>query len=497
MTANRTRILHREPRRDLPVAVGGDGPFVIDSTGKRYLDASGGAAVSCLGHSERRVIEAIKAQLDRIPYAHTGFFTNEPAEALADHLVSRAPKGLGHVYFVSGGSEANETAMKLARQYFFERGETGRKHFIARRQSYHGNTIAALSVGGNAGRRALYEPILLPASHIAPCYEYRHRRDDETAEEYGLRAAQELEAEILRLGPETVIAFIAETVGGATAGVLTPAPGYFARIREICDRYGVLLILDEVMCGMGRTGTLHACEQDGIAPDILTCAKGLGAGYQPIGATIMSEAIFETITGGSGAFQHGFTYIGHATACAGALAVQRVIEEDGLLENCRAMGVALVVLYGVQNVVQHVRFNGPLFRFLAAVASPEVAARIAVGLGLLVAIWARWKLPVDHAAAWAWPMAVAIAFAPVVYPWYLLYLTPFLLVPATLPLIVWSCSILLTYVVWEAARNGGRWVVPPAVLAVEYGIVLAAAIALTWWLRRGAPTGTVVSESPG
>lgn len=341
MSANHTRILHREPARDLPVAAAGEGPFVIDSAGRRYLDASGGAAVSCLGHSERRVIEAIKAQLDRLPYAHTGFFTNEPAEALADHLVERAPEGLGHVYFVSGGSEANETAMKLARQYFFERGETGRRHFIARRQSYHGNTIAALSVGGNAGRRAIYEPILLPASHIAPCFEYRHRRADETAEQYGIRAADELEAEILRLGPETVIAFIAETVVGATAGAVPPAPGYFRRIREICDRYGVLLILDEVMSGMGRTGTLYGCEQDGIAPDILTCAKGLGAGYQPIGAAILSEHIFEAITGGSGAFQHGFTYIGHATAAAGALAVQRVIEEDGLLENCRRMGASL------------------------------------------------------------------------------------------------------------------------------------------------------------
>lgn len=341
MTTNRTRIHHRAPSLNLPVAVGGDGPFVIDSAGRRYLDASGGAAVSCLGHSERRVIEAIKAQLDRLPYAHTGFFTNEPAEALADHLTSRAPGDLGHVYFVSGGSEANETAMKLARQYFFERGETGRRHFIARRQSYHGNTIAALSVGGNAGRRAVYEPILLPASHIAPCFEYRHRADDETPEQYAIRAADELEAEILRLGEGSVIAFIAETVVGATAGAVTPAPGYFQRIREICDRHGVLLILDEVMSGMGRIGQLYACDHYGVVPDILTCAKGLGAGYQAIGAVLMSDRIHDTIIAGSGAFQHGFTYIGHATACAAALAVQQVIEEDNLLENCRNMGAAL------------------------------------------------------------------------------------------------------------------------------------------------------------
>lgn len=338
---NTTRILHRDPARPLPVAATGDGPFIIDTAGRRHLDASGGAAVSCLGHSERRVIAAIKAQLDRLPYAHTSFFTSDPAEELADFLIARAPEGLEHVYFLSGGSEANETALKLARQYFWEKGETARSRFIARRQSYHGNTLGALSVGGNAARRAVHEPILLPVSHIAPCYDYRHRAEGESPEAYGRRAADELEAEILRLGPGTVIAFIAETVGGATCGAITPAPGYFARIREICDRYGVLLILDEVMCGMGRTGTLNACEQEGVAPDLLTIAKGLGAGYQPIGACLMSGEIYDTITGGSGLFQHGFTYIGHATACAGALAVQKVIEEDGLLARCRAMGAAL------------------------------------------------------------------------------------------------------------------------------------------------------------
>lgn len=336
-----TSILHREPSRRLPVAVAGDGPYIVDGEGKRYLDASGGAAVSCIGHSHRKVTEAIKAQLDRIPYAHSGFFTNEPAEALAAHLIERAPGTLSHVYFVSGGSEANETAFKLARQYHFERGETARRHFIGRQQSYHGNTIATLSVGGNPGRRAIYEPILMPASHIEPCFAYRHRRPDESVEEYAGRAADALETEILRLGPDTVAAFIAETVVGATAGAVPPEPGYFRRIREICDRYGVVLILDEVMSGMGRTGTLYACEQDGVAPDIVTCAKGLGAGYLPIGACIMSREIHDTITGGSGAFQHGFTYIGHATACAGALAVQQVIEEEGLLENCRRMGERL------------------------------------------------------------------------------------------------------------------------------------------------------------
>ncbi len=341
MNAPESRIFHRTPGKAYPVAVAGDGPYIIDSEGRRYLDASGGAAVSCLGHSHRAVIQAIKDQLDKIPYAHTNFFTTEASEALAAHLIARAPEGLGRIYFVSGGSEANETALKLIRQYFVDSGEPARARIIARRQSYHGNTLGALAVGGNYARREPFKPLLIETSHIAPCYPYRDRREDESEEAYGLRVADELEAEILRLGPETVAAFVAETVVGATAGALVPVPGYFRRIREICDRYGVLLLLDEVMCGMGRTGSLYACEQDGVAPDLLTCAKGLGAGYQPIGAVLAAERIYRTVVEASGAFQHGFTYIGHPTACAGALAVQRAIEAEDLLANVRTQGAAL------------------------------------------------------------------------------------------------------------------------------------------------------------
>ena len=345
-----SRIFHRTPGHGYPVAVGGDGPYIIDAEGKRYLDASGGAAVSCLGHSHPAVIRAIKEQLDMIPYAHTNFFTTEASEDLADHLVSRATENLGgdlsRVYFVSGGSEANETAIKLIRQYFVDKGEPERSRFIARRQSYHGNTLGALAVGGNFLRREPFKPLLIETSHIAPCYPYRDQMDGESAEDYGRRVADELEAEIQRLGPETVAAFVAETVVGATSGALAPVPGYFKRIREICDRHGVLLLLDEIMCGMGRTGTLYACEQDGIAPDLLTCAKGLGAGYQPIGAVLASEAIYRTIVEKAGAFEHGFTYIGHPTACAAALAVQRTIDADGLLENVRAQGEALRAALG-------------------------------------------------------------------------------------------------------------------------------------------------------
>ena len=336
-----SNVFPRNCKANPPLAVQGDGVYIIDSTGKRYIDASGGAAVSCLGHGHPAVIQAIKDQVDKIAYAHSGFFTTEASEALAEHLIKRAPEGMARVYFVSGGSEANETALKLARQFHLENGEPARSHFIARLQSYHGNTLGALSVGGNAARRAPYQPLLSPASHIDPCYAYRHQAHDESEEAYGRRVADALETEILRVGPEKVAAFIAEPVVGATLGAVPAVAGYFKRIREICTQYGVLLILDEVMCGMGRTGSLFACEQDGIAPDILTCAKGLGGGYQPIGAVLCSGRIYDAIAGGSGAFEHGFTYIGHATACAAALAVQHTIENEDLIANVQRQSTAL------------------------------------------------------------------------------------------------------------------------------------------------------------
>ncbi|RMD63831.1 MAG: aspartate aminotransferase family protein [Alphaproteobacteria bacterium] len=372
-----SHVFYRHTRHRYPVAVRGEGVHVIDGEGRRYLDASGGAAVSCLGHSHPAVIQAIKDQIDRIAYAHTGFFTNEASEALADHLIARAPAGMERVYFVSGGSEANETALKLARQYFVEIGQPQRRHFIARRQSYHGNTLGALAVGGSVARRAVYRPLLIEVSHIAPCFHFRYGEPGESEVDFGRRVADELEAEILRLGPDTVIGFIAETVVGATSGAVPPVPGYFKRIREICDRYGVLLILDEVMSGMGRTGTLFACEQDGVAPDLVTCAKGLGGGYQPIGAVLTAGRIYDAIAGGSGFFQHGFTYIGHATACAAALAVQQTVERDHLLDNVKRQGARLRALleerFGRHPHVGDVRGRG-LFLGLEIVAERETMA---------------------------------------------------------------------------------------------------------------------------
>ena len=367
-------VFHRHTRSALPVAVKGDGIYVVDSNGLRYLDASGGAAVSCLGHSHPAVIAAIKQQLDKIAYAHTGFFTNEPLEELADVLIETAPAGLDRVYFVSGGSEAVEAGLKLARQYAVERGQPQRRHVIARRQSYHGNTLGALAAGGNEWRRQQFRPLLIETHHIAPCYAYRDQRPDESLEDYGLRVANELEEKIEELGSESVLAFVAEPVVGATAGAVPPVPGYFRRIREICDRHGVLLMLDEVMCGMGRTGTLYACEQDGIAPDLLTVAKGLGGGYQPIGALLVSGEIFTTIRDGSGFIQHGHTYMGHSTACAAALAVQQVIRDDQLLDNVQNMGerldAALHARLGDHPHVGDIRGRG-LFRGIEIVANRD------------------------------------------------------------------------------------------------------------------------------
>ncbi len=336
-----TRVFHRTLGRTLPVAVSGSGVTLRDADGRSYIDASGGAAVSCLGHGHPEVTAAMHAQIDRLAYAHTSFFTTEVAEALADTLVADAPEGIGHVYFVSGGSEAIEAALKMARQYFVETGQPERRHFVARRQSYHGNTLGALAVGGNEWRRAQFAPLLIDVAHVSPCYEYRDRADDETPEAYGRRLVAELEAEFERLGPRNVIAFVAETVVGATAGAVPPVPGYLRGVRELCDRHGILLVLDEVMCGMGRTGTLHACEQEGVAPDLMTIAKGLGGGYQPIGAVLVQQRIFDAFARGSGFFQHGHTYLGHAVACAAALAVQRVIRRDGLLAACAERGAQL------------------------------------------------------------------------------------------------------------------------------------------------------------
>ncbi|WP_050603518.1 aspartate aminotransferase family protein [Ruegeria sp. 6PALISEP08] len=379
-----SHVFPRHTKSNLPVAAGGDGCYLIDAQGKRYLDC-GDAAVSCLGHSNDAVIRAVQEQVEQIAFAHSGFMTSEPAEALADLLIQHAPGDLDRVYFVSGGSEATEAAIKLARQYFLEIGQPERRHVIARKQSYHGNTLGALSAGGNAWRRAQFAPMLIEMTHISACYEYAEKPEGESSFDYGQRVANELEAEILRLGPDTVMAFMAEPVVGATLGAVPAVEGYFNRIREICDQYGVLLILDEVMCGMGRTGHLFACNQDGIAPDILCIAKGLGAGYQPIGAMLCTGAIYDAIRDGSGFFQHGHTYIGHPVATAAALAVVRELTDRDLPARAGVMGdkvqSALEAEIGQHPNVGDLRGRG-LFRGIELVSDRGTKAPFDPSMGI-------------------------------------------------------------------------------------------------------------------
>ncbi len=379
-----SHVFPRHTKSELPVAAGGEGCYLIDSTGRRYLDC-GDAAVSCLGHSNDTVVKAVQQQVEQIAFAHTGFMTSEPAEALADLLIEHAPGDLDRVYFVSGGSEATEAAIKLARQYYLESGQPERRHVIARRQSYHGNTLGALSAGGNEWRRAQFAPMLIEMTHIAPCYEYAEKPEGESSYDYGQRVANELEAEILRLGPDTVMAFMAEPVVGATLGAVPAVEGYFKRIREICDQYGVLLILDEVMCGMGRTGHLFACDHDGVAPDILCIAKGLGAGYQPIGAMLCSARIYDAIQNGSGFFQHGHTYIGHPVATAAALAVVTELTQNDLPLRAALMGEklqsALTTAFGQHPHVGDIRGRG-LFRGIELVANRETKTPFDPALGV-------------------------------------------------------------------------------------------------------------------
>jgi adenosylmethionine-8-amino-7-oxononanoate aminotransferase len=322
-----SRILHRSLRQTPPIATGGDGIYLHDSQGKPYIDACSGAAVSSLGHGHPDVIAAMHAQIDRCAYAHTAFFTTEAAEALAERLVAQAPAGIGGVCLVSGGSEAMAAALKLARQYFVEGGEAQRTLFIARRQSHHRNMLADVT-------------------RVSPCYEYRYREEGQSVEQYTAMLLDELEAAILQAGPEHVIGFCAEPVVGAAGGAIPPTPDYFRGVRALCDKYGILFIADEVMCGMGRTGTMFAIEQDGVAPDLIAVGKGLGAGYQPIGAVLVNGAVVERLQRGDGVFPHRHTYTSHPVAAAAALAVLDVMERDDLLAQVKKRGATLRRMLG-------------------------------------------------------------------------------------------------------------------------------------------------------
>ena len=367
-----THVLHRSLRADPELAVGSDGIMLTLADGRRVIDAAGGAAVACLGHGNPRVVEAIAAQAKRLDYVHTSFVTSGPAEQLAEEILGNEPGGLTRAFFTSSGSEAMESALKMARQYHVERGQPERTRFISRRQSYHGNNLGTMAASGHVARRAPYEAILPKVfSHVSPCFPYHFQAPAESDADYVARLAAELEAEFQRLGPDTVIAFVAETVVGATSGCVTPVPGYFPAVREICDRHDALLILDEVMCGMGRTGTTHAWEQEGVTPDLQAVAKGLGGGYVPVGALLIGGKVVDALSAGSGAFVHGYTYQAHPIACAAALEVQRIIREEDLLANVQAMGrrleAGLRERFGNHPHVGDIRGRG-LFRALEFVA---------------------------------------------------------------------------------------------------------------------------------
>ncbi|MEM8823142.1 MAG: aspartate aminotransferase family protein [Pseudomonadota bacterium] len=382
-----THVFHRDLRAPPPEIVHGEGAWLVDARGRRYLDACGGAAVSCLGHSDARVTAAVAAQMDRVSFSHSGFFTNAPAEALARRLVEAAPAGTGagRAMMVGSGSEAMEAALKLARQYHLERGEPERTRIVAREGSYHGNTLGALAVGGHAGRRAPYDPLLMQIGHVGACHFYRFAHADEDSEAFGRRRVAELEARLAEIDPDTVAALVIEPVGGATLGTPTPPAGHLRDLQELCDRHGILLIADEVMCGMGRCGTLYAMEAEGAHADITIVAKGLGAGYQPIAAVIVSERVVDAVEQGSGQLWNGHTYMSHAAACAGALAVLDAIEVDGLLARVQTSGErlrgALETAFGNHPHIGDIRGRG-LFRSIEIVADRTTKAPFDAKLGL-------------------------------------------------------------------------------------------------------------------
>ena len=368
-----THILHRSTRETFETALSGEGSWLTLKAGGRVLDAAGGAAVTCIGHGNRRVASALAEQATRLTYVHTAFFTSEPAEALADLLTDDGH--FARAFLVSSGSEAMESALKMALQYHVECGAPERTRFIARRQSYHGNTFGALSVSGHTGRRSIYEPVLWDTvSHVSPCFPYHEQGTQEDDDAYVARLAQELEDEIVRVGPNTVAAFVAETIVGATSGCATASPGYFAAMRAVCDRHGVLMIGDEIMCGMGRSGKRHAWEYENYRPDIQTVAKGLGGGYVPIGAMLINDRVHDALAAGSGAFVHGHTYQAHPLAARGALEVQRIIREEKLVErvatNADPLRSRLVEALGNRHSVGDIRGRG-YFLGVEFLADPE------------------------------------------------------------------------------------------------------------------------------
>lgn len=343
-STSESHLMHRSLLHPPETVTSASGVYLTLSSGRKILDGCAGAAVAIIGHGNTEVRDAMMTQACEVSYVHTLTYTTSSAEYLANYILEGEPFGLTRAYFVGSGSEAMDSAMKLARQYHVENGQPERVRFVSRRQAYHGNTIGAMSVGSHVARRAPYENAILldNVSYVSPAYEYRVRKDGETEEEYSKRLVDEVETEFLSVGPEKIMAFIAETVGGATAGCITPPAGYFSGVSKLCKKYGILLILDEVMCGVGRCGTFFAFEQDGdVQPDIVTTGKGLGGGYVPIAATLVHRNIIETLKKGTASFNHGHTYQAHPVSCAAALAIQKIIRRDDLVSRSATLGKRL------------------------------------------------------------------------------------------------------------------------------------------------------------
>ncbi|PTB40115.1 uncharacterized protein TrAFT101_004844 [Trichoderma asperellum] len=338
-----SKVLHPNIYTPNPKVVSAKGSYIILDNGSKILDASGGPGVVCIGHGNTEVRDAVVAQMDRLSYCHSLTFANEAAEDLAREIVDSTNGVMARATIMCSGSEAVEAGLKLARQYFVDKGEMQRVHFIARKGAFHGTTLSSLALTAKAAVQKPFEPIMLNdnVSFVSMPNLYRGMHPGETEAHYVDRLARELDEEFERIGPSRVCAFVAETASGTSMGCLTAPSGYFKAVREICDKHSVLLILDEVFCGMGRTGSMHAWEQEDVYPDIQTVAKGLAAGYAPISMLLMNQRIVDTIQAGSGFFNHGHTYSSHAVACAAALAVQRIIKRDNLLQNIQTTGDCL------------------------------------------------------------------------------------------------------------------------------------------------------------
>ena len=325
----------------LPTAVSAQGLRVTDADGKSYIDSTGGPALFALGHGHPEVVDAVKAQFDQLVYGFSMSFSTDVVEQLSTKIVRAAgAEHFGGVFYASSGSEANEHALKAAVQYHVARGEPERTHFIARRLSWHGATLGVLGVSHHLNRRRFYEGVLAPASHVSAPQLYR-APDGIAPDDLAGYYADELEQTIQRVGPKQVAAFIFEPVGGTTGGVLPPPSGYARALREVCDRHGVLMIADEIFCGVGRAGTWRALEPEGVYPDLMTIAKGMSGGYMPLSGCVVSRDLRDTIGGSHGNVEIARTYSGHTAACSAGLAVLSIIERDGLIDKVARDGVYL------------------------------------------------------------------------------------------------------------------------------------------------------------